>query len=145
MNTSLQRLTLIALTASLATLAACGGGGGGSDTTTPAATTTASTDTAPTAAPAPAATPAAAPAAAPAPAPAAASSALNGKSLYQANCASCHGGNPAQNISKVLKGTSAGNTLNAIASNTGGMGFLSGTIGAAQANDIAAYLAQPNI
>ena len=136
MNTCLQRLTLIALTASLATLTACGGGGG-SDTTTPAATTTASTDTA--------AAPAAAPAPAPAAAPAASSSALNGKSLYQANCASCHGGNPAQNISKVLKGSSAGNTLNAIAGNTGGMGYLGGTIGAAQANDIAAYLTQPNI
>jgi mono/diheme cytochrome c family protein len=128
MNTHLHRLTLIALTTSLAALTACGGGGGG-DTTTPAATTTASTDTA----------------SAPAAAPAASPSALNGKSLYQANCASCHGGNPAQNISKVLKGTAPGNTLNAIASNTGGMGYLSGTIGAAQANDIAAYLAQPNI
>ncbi|MFP8780645.1 c-type cytochrome [Hydrogenophaga sp. RWCD_12] len=130
MNTHLHRLTLIALTTSLAALTACGGGGGG-DSTTPAATTTAGTDT--TATPAPAAAPAASP------------SALNGKSLYQANCASCHGGNPAQNISKVLKGTAPGNTLNAIASNAGGMGYLSGTIGAAQANDIAAYLAQPNI
>lgn len=130
MNTNIQRLTLIAMTASLTALTACGGGGGG-DTGTPAAANTASTET--TAAPAPAA------------APAASSSALTGKSLYQANCASCHGGNPAQNISQVLKGTSAGNTLNAIARDEGGMGYLSGTIGAAQANDIAAYLAQPNI
>ena len=130
MKTNIQHLTLIAMTAGLAALTACGGGGGG-DTSTPAAANTASTET--TAAPAPAA------------APAASSSALNGKSLYQTHCASCHGGNPAQNISKVLKGTSPGNTLNAIAGNTGGMGYLSGTIGAAQANDIAAYLAQPNI
>ena len=75
----------------------------------------------------------------------ASTSALNGKSLYAANCASCHGGNPAQNISKVLKGTSASNTLSAIAGNKGGMGYLKGSIGASEANDIAAYLARPNI
>ena len=107
-------------------------------TTTAAATDSGTTTTA-AASPAPAAAPA------PAPAPAASASALNGKSLYAGNCASCHGGNPAQNISKILRGTSASATLGAIASNKGGMGYLSGSIGAAEANDIAAYLAQPNI
>lgn len=124
MNNTLQRLTLIALTAGIATLAACGGGGGDTASTTDTTTTAAATPSA---------------------APAASSSAVTGKSLYQSHCASCHGGNPAQNISQVLKGTSAGNTLNAIARDEGGMGYLSGTIGANEANHIAAYLAQPNI
>lgn len=123
MNDLIQRLTLIALTAGIATLAACGGGGGDTATTT-------NTSSA-------AATPSAA--------PAASTSAVQGKSLYQSHCASCHGGNPAQNISQVLKGSAAGNTLNAIAGDFGGMGYLSGAIGAAEANDIAAYLAHPNI
>jgi len=73
-------------------------------------------------------------------------SALSGKSLYANSCAMCHGANPAQNISKVLRGANSSSTiLNAINSNTGGMGFLKGTIGATQAADIAAYLATPGI
>jgi mono/diheme cytochrome c family protein len=58
----------------------------------------------------------------------------------------CHGVNPAQNISKVLKGANSSSTiLNAIANDVGGMSFLKGTIGATQAADIAAYLATPGI
>jgi mono/diheme cytochrome c family protein len=58
----------------------------------------------------------------------------------------CHGANPAQNISKVLKGANSSSTiLNAITNNVGGMSFLKGTIGATQAADIAAYLATPGI
>lgn len=113
----------------------------GTGTTTAAAPADAGSTT--PASPAPA--PAPGPAPAPALAPAASASALNGKSLYAGNCASCHGGDPTQNISKILRGTSPSNTLGAIASNKGGMGFLSGAIGAAEANDIAAYLAQPGI
>jgi mono/diheme cytochrome c family protein len=58
----------------------------------------------------------------------------------------CHGANPAQNISKVLKGANSPSSItNAINSNAGGMGFLKGTIGASQAADIAAYLGNPGI
>ena len=66
-----------------------------------------------------------------------------GKSLYISSCASCHGSDPTKNQSKILKGTSASTTLSAIASNKGGMGFLSGSIGSKEAQDIAAYLSNP--
>ncbi len=109
----------------------------------PTNTSTPAPAPAPTPAPAPA--PAPTPAPAPAPAPAPSASAPQGKSLYAANCAGCHGGNPAQNISKILRGRSASATLSAIAGNKGGMGYLSGKIGAKEASDIAAYLANPGI
>lgn len=53
---------------------------------------------------------------------------------------------PALNISKVLNGANSPSTiLNAINGNTGGMGILSGKISAQDANNLAAYLATPNI
>ena len=49
-------------------------------------------------------------------------------------------------MSNILRGANSSSTiLNAISSNRGGMSFLSATIKAAQANDIAAYLANPGI
>ncbi|MBK6649830.1 MAG: cytochrome c [Betaproteobacteria bacterium] len=66
--------------------------------------------------------------------------------IYAASCASCHSPNAAANVSKVLKGAnSSASILNAITKNTGGMGFLSSSIGAQQAADLAAFLATPSI
>jgi mono/diheme cytochrome c family protein len=63
-----------------------------------------------------------------------AASISNGKLLYNQYCVSCHGSNmPAAKDSH--------NLLNAINSNRGGMGSLSGAIKASQADDIAGYLA----
>ena len=73
-------------------------------------------------------------------------SAVNGKTLYATNCAACHTSNPQTNVSKVLSGANAPNTiLKAISSNAGGMGILKASIGATQAADLAAYLATPGI
>ena len=56
----------------------------------------------------------------------------------------CHTANPSANVSKVLKGANSASTiLSAISKNTGGMGFLSASVGATQAADLAAYLAAP--
>ena len=79
------------------------------------------------------------------------SAAANGKILYNQafngqSCASCHSIMPALNLNKVLKGAnSAGTILNAINGNNGGMGVLKGAFSTPQLNDIAAYLATPNI
>jgi hypothetical protein len=60
-----------------------------------------------------------------------------GKIAWSNNCASCHSGvGPS-------KGSNASKTLSAIANNTGGMGFLSGTVSATDANNIAAYAVNP--
>lgn len=73
-------------------------------------------------------------------------SAATGKTVYAANCATCHSAMPALNISKVLNGANSPTTiLNAISSNKGGMKVLAGTISTQNANDIAAYLATPSI
>ncbi len=50
----------------------------------------------------------------------------------------CHGATPQSKF-----GGSASKTLSAIASNKGGMGFLSTSIMQAEANNIAAYIAKP--
>jgi mono/diheme cytochrome c family protein len=57
----------------------------------------------------------------------------NGKALYAQNCFACHGAN-------IAAAKNSNNTLNAIASNKGGMGFLTTKITSSQADDIAAYL-----
>ena len=78
-------------------------------------------------------------------------SAANGKVVYNtpfngASCASCHSAMPALNLGKVLSGANSANTiLNAINTNKGGMRILSGAISTSQLNDIAAYLATPNL
>jgi mono/diheme cytochrome c family protein len=79
-------------------------------------------------------------------------SAQNGKVLYNAipgsavSCATCHTATPANNVANVLNGANNPNRIaSAIAGNAGGMGVLSGKLTAAQLQDIAAYLATPNI
>ena len=144
---------LLALMASAAILGGCGGDGGGvffdSEDPTTTANATNATPTATTpgldATPAPSATPT--PGAAPTPTPGTGptptptptptpSAGSIGKSLWAKNCASCHGGDTG-------KGTNASKTLTAIRNNTGGMGFLSGSIGANEASQIATYAASP--
>ena len=77
-------------------------------------------------------------------------SAANGKLVYNRAigvlaCAGCHGA-PARNISKILRGANSASTiLNAINGNLGGMGILRGVYTTSQLNDLAAYLATPNI
>lgn len=65
---------------------------------------------------------------------ASAQSIASGRALYTQYCASCHGASR-------LSAKNSSQTLNAIASNRGGMGALSAVIQATQADDIAAYLA----
>ena len=80
-------------------------------------------------------------------------SAANGKVLYNQaagqlgmSCAACHSSAPARNISKVLRGAnSATIILNAINGDVGGMGMFRSAYTTAQLNDIAAYLASPNL
>jgi mono/diheme cytochrome c family protein len=63
-----------------------------------------------------------------------AASIASGKTLYTAGCQSCHGSSlPAAKNSSL--------TLSAIASNRGGMGYLSSSIQATEADEIAAYQA----
>jgi mono/diheme cytochrome c family protein len=63
---------------------------------------------------------------------------LVGKQLWANNCASCHGGDTG-------RGANPTKTLNAIASNTGGMGILKGIISADNASNIATYAANPGV
>jgi mono/diheme cytochrome c family protein len=134
-HTSLCFATL--LTMGAAALSACGAGGAGSNLSTSVA------------APAPTETPTPAPTSTPTPTPTPSpvtTSAQNGKIIYIASCAMCHGSRPAQNSGRVLLGASAPALItSAIDQNVGGMGFLKNTISAQNANDLAAYLATPNI
>jgi mono/diheme cytochrome c family protein len=75
-------------------------------------------------------------------------SAANGKVLYTTNgvmsCGGCHGTPPSTN--KVLSGASNPSRIaNAISSDAGGMGMYAGKFTTQNLNDIAAYLAQPNL
>jgi mono/diheme cytochrome c family protein len=63
----------------------------------------------------------------------AATNAVAGQALYGAYCASCHG-------TSYASAKDYASTLNAIARNKGGMGYLSASIKTEQANDIATYL-----
>jgi mono/diheme cytochrome c family protein len=63
----------------------------------------------------------------------AATDAVAGQDLYAAYCATCHGASYAE-------ARDYASTLSAIARNKGGMGYLSASIRASQANDIATYL-----
>jgi mono/diheme cytochrome c family protein len=66
-----------------------------------------------------------------------------GKDLYAASCSGCHGADPANGRSNISAAKTASNTLNAISNNKGGMGFLSTTIKATEAANIAAYVTKP--
>jgi mono/diheme cytochrome c family protein len=146
-------------------LAACGGGGDpatGTPTSAagapaPAAAPPASPAPAPapapSAAPAPATAPAPAPGPAPAPAPAAvAGDAVRGKQIYNdlpntaLACVQCHGA-PNLNISNILSAAGDWQVISrAITANKGGMGALAfPVLTGYDMQDIAAYLAQPNL
>lgn len=72
--------------------------------------------------------------------------AIAGKASYMSLCAACHTANPANNVSKILKGANSSSAiLSAISGNKGGMGYLSGSVNATVASDMAAYLATPGI
>ena len=118
---------LIALLATSLLISACGDSVffGGNDATTTAATSGGSTP-APSPSPTPTPTPTT-----PTPSPG-----TLGKALWANNCATCHGGNTG-------KGANVENILAAIAINTGGMGFLSSSIGSTEASQIATYAANP--
>jgi pyruvate/2-oxoglutarate dehydrogenase complex dihydrolipoamide acyltransferase (E2) component len=156
----------IRLAAALAVgaLAACGGGGGETASapapaSSAAAAPAAAQAPAPAAAPAPGAAPAPAPAPgaspAPAPAPAVAGDAVRGKQLYNdlpntvLACFQCHGA-PINNTSNILSAAGDWTVIaRAIDADKGGMGGI--PVGASpdltgfDMQDIAAYLAQPNL
>lgn len=72
---------------------------------------------------------------------------MNGKTSYNTSCASasCHGSNPLTNMNKILRGANNGTLImSAIYGDKGGMGSLSATVSATQADDIGAYLADPS-
>ncbi len=123
---------LIIATSAAVFLTACGGGTTtATDTTAAAATTPTTTATATT-------TPATTTATTSTPsADALHAAGLVGKSLWANNCASCHGGDTG-------RGANPSKILNAISSNTGGMGFLNGVISADNASNIATYAANPS-
>jgi mono/diheme cytochrome c family protein len=58
-------------------------------------------------------------------------------------CSGCHGIDPTKGANNIAKAKSASATLSAIKANTGGMGFLSTSIGATEAANIAAYITNP--
>ena len=139
---SISKASTVLLAVSAAFLmTACGGGSSGesesnekaesSETATPAPTPTPTPATSATPTP----TPTPAPAATPTPAPASSAGSL-GKTAWSNNCVACHGSNTS-------KGTNAGKTMNAIATNIGGMGILNGNVSANDANNIAVYAVNP--
>ena len=83
-----------------------------------------------------------------------AADALNGKSLYLngpvsggASCASCHSSSPANNVNGILAAANQPSVIqNAIATNKGGMGSLfNGKFSAAELDDLAAFIGNPNV
>jgi len=66
----------------------------------------------------------------------------NGAPLSCSNAA-CHSGFPSAPRNGISKASNPTNILNAISSNKGGMGILAGYVNATDANDIAAYIANP--
>ena len=80
-----------------------------------------------------------------------AADAVRGKALFAntngapLNCsnAACHSGFPSAPRNGISKASNPTNILNAISSNKGGMGILVGYVNATDANDIAAYIANP--
>lgn len=66
----------------------------------------------------------------------------DGRALYATHCAVCHDANPASNRDKILKGTNPQSTLDAIARDKGGMGYLS-SLTDAEISAIAAWIGNP--
>ncbi|WP_338763143.1 choice-of-anchor D domain-containing protein [Massilia sp. METH4] len=86
--------------------------------------------------------------------PAHAADALNGKNLYLngptgggTSCTTCHGPSPANNVSGILAAANNPGVISAaIAANRGGMGTLyNGRFTAAQIEDLAAFIGNPNV
>jgi mono/diheme cytochrome c family protein len=131
---SIRQVTALVLAISAVFLmTACGGGssnGSGENESKASETKSTATATTTTATAVPAATPAASTTVA------ASSAGSLGKTAWSNNCVSCHGGDTG-------KGNNASKTMSAIASNTGGMGILSGIVSATDASNIAAYTANP--
>ncbi len=144
-------------------LAACGGGGDPATGTptpiagAPAPAAAPAASPAPAPAPAASAAPAPAPASAPSPAPAPAPAAVpgdavRGKQIYSdlpntaLACVQCHGA-PSSNISNILSAAGDWQVISrAITANKGGMGALAfPVLTGYDMQDIAAYLAQPNL
>jgi mono/diheme cytochrome c family protein len=73
----------------------------------------------------------------------AAAASIDGKSLYMQHCAVCHGGNPLANTDNILAGRDAAKTQQAIADDTGGMGYLQSFITDVEHAAIAAWIANP--
>lgn len=83
-----------------------------------------------------------------------AADALNGKSLYLngpvgggTRCSNCHGASPAANVSGILAAANAPAVISAaFARNAGGMGTLyNGKFSAAEIDDLAAFIGNPNV
>jgi cytochrome c553 len=83
-----------------------------------------------------------------------AADALNGKSLYLngpvsggATCASCHGASPSNNVNGILAAANQPSVISsAFAANRGGMGSLfNGKFSAAELDDLAAFIGNPNV
>ena len=81
-----------------------------------------------------------------------AADAVRGKALFLTpfgvpplSCASagCHAGFPVVMTNGIAKGSDPAKTVNAIANNKGGMGFLSAYVNNVDAADIAAYIVNP--
>lgn len=68
--------------------------------------------------------------------------AADGRSLYAANCASCHGSNPRSNYSNIMSGRNSQTILNAIQRNKGGMNYLS-ALSSSEINAIATWIGNP--
>lgn len=69
-------------------------------------------------------------------------STASGRSLYTANCASCHGSDPAQNNSGVRKGSDPAALTQAIQRDKGGMRYLS-TLSSEEIAAIAQWIGNP--
>ncbi|MFN7645134.1 MAG: c-type cytochrome [Burkholderiales bacterium] len=148
-STSISISIRLAAAMTAGALAACGGGG---EPATGAPTSIAGAP-APAAAPAASPAPAPTPSAAPAPAPAAVEGdAVRGKQIYSdlpntvLACSQCHGA-PNLNISNILSAAGDWQVISrAITANKGGMGALAfPVLTGYDMQDIAAYLAQPNL
>lgn len=137
-------LDYCAVLAAALALAACGGGQDAPATTatpnsSPAPAPSPAPGPAPSPSPAPGPSPAPSPAPAPAPAPITDPQLLRGASLYKANCAGCHGSDPAIGTQGIYKGTSA-DVLAAAYRRVRDMQLFGALLSNADNTDLAAYI-----